>query len=179
MPIRINGINIAEEQFIEKLRSYHFEDQTTFNFSHEEIYVCKLLNENGLNLSHLKPSCIFDLDFKCIRNVLTIYDNKFKYFSKDTELIAETSNVLIVPLWNELRNWLTEKGYKMDFHYDPFFKDEKIKMGFMKPKALTGTDNILIEADGMTDLEVLYKVALEVLKYEKSNPSVPQPPSNN
>lgn len=169
MPIRKDGITISNE-VVEKLVHMTFTNTTNQYYSIEEIYLAKLINDIGFNANQIKSTYIFDVTNKCVRYVMN-QDDKIICYNDNNQLISfDHEKIFLLPTWSELRNWLKNKGFKIEFHYDPF-KDEGIKIGFMKSKFLTGTDNLIIEAQGKTDLETLYKVLLEVLKYE-NNPEV-------
>lgn len=171
MTIRINSVSIVDE-VLEKLDTLNPDNITGHDFSPEEIYLCKLLYEQGLNMNDIKTSFIIDNELNVIRLIFSIQENKIKCNESPTNIIElDFDKTSIMPLWSESRAWIKDRGFNLDFHYDPFFKDENIKMGFMKPKT-AGNDNIIIEADGKTDLEAIYKVILEVLKHQKSNPAL-------
>jgi hypothetical protein len=169
MAIRKDGIIISEE-ILEKLKSLSFSNDTNLIFTHVEIYLCKLINDLGINFEQIKPLLIFDNRSNHVRNILSFTEKEIlcKGSSPSSFISLTFDQAWILPLWEEGRQWLTQHGYKLDFHYDPVFGTENIKIGFMKSKALTGTDNIIIESEGKTDLEVLYKVLLEVIKIEKN-----------
>lgn len=164
MPIRKDGITISNE-IVEKLVNITFTNTTNQYYSIEEIYLAKLINDIGI--SQIKSSYIFDIANKCVRYVIDQSDKIICYDTMNQTIFLDIDKVFLLPTWSELRTWLKNKGFKIEFHYDPF-KDEGIKIGFMKPKFLTGTDNLIIEAQGKTDLETLYKVLLEVIKYENN-----------
>ncbi len=171
MTIRINSVSIVDE-VLEKLDTLNPENITGHNFSPEEVYLCKLLYEQGLNINDIKTSFILDNELNVIMLVLSIQQDKISCNQSPTNIIERDFNkISIMPLWSESRSWIKNKGFNLDFHYDPFFKDENIKIGFMKPKT-ADNDNVIIEADGKTDLEAIYKVILEVLKHQKSNPAL-------
>lgn len=164
MPIRKDGITISNE-IVEKLVNMTFTNTTNQYYSIEEIYLAKLINDIGIN--QMKSSYIFDIANKCVRYVIKQDEKIICYEANNQQIVLDKDKVFLLPTWSELRTWLKNKGFKIEFHYDPF-KDEEIKIGFMKPKFLTGTDNLIIEAQGKTDLETLYKVLLEVIKYENN-----------
>lgn len=164
MAIRKDGIVISDE-VAEKLISLSFTNETNQYHSIEEVYLAKLIYDSGFNFKHLKSNYIFDIANKCVRYINQYTETTLYSQNNQEKIEIEIDKVFILPNWSELREYLKVKGFKMEFHYDPF-KEINIKIGFMKPKFLTGTDNLIIEAQGKTDLETLYKVLLEVIKYE-------------
>jgi hypothetical protein len=137
-------------------------------YSVEEVYIAKVINDNGFNFNNLKSKYVFDINNKCVRTVNSYSDKSlFITDSKNNIIELDLDKVLILPTWNESRNWLKDNNFVLEFHYDPF-REGNIKIGFMKPKSFTGTDNLVIESQGKTDLEVIYKIILEVVKYENS-----------
>jgi len=168
MTIRRDGIIISNE-LLEKLKNLSFINETSSPFTTEEVYLCKLINDAGLTIEEIKPSFIFDINSKCIRKIKTINNTEVVCEEADTNINVPFERALNMPLWPEARKWIRNKGFKLDFHYDPFNDAEGIKLGFMKSKALTGSDNVIVEAEGKTDLEAIYKILLEVLKFEKEN----------
>lgn len=166
MAIRKDGIVITEE-LAEKLNMMSFSNDTNQPYSLEEVYIAKLINDNGFNFNNLRSTYIFDINSKCVK-MNTANDGSISCFnlSNGERTSLDADKCLILPTWPEVREWLKNQNFKMEFHYDPF-KDNNIKLGFMKPKFLSGTDNIVIEAQGKTDLEAIYKILLEVIKYEK------------
>jgi hypothetical protein len=166
MTIRRDGIIISSE-LLEKLKNLSFINETNVNFSTEEVYLCKLITDAGLSIAEIRPSFIFDINQKCIRKIREISNNELICEDGGSTVTVPFDKALNLPLWSEARKWIKGKGFKLDFHYDPFSEAEGIKIGFMKSRALTGTDNVILEADGRTDLEAVYKIILELLKYEK------------
>jgi hypothetical protein len=168
MTIRRDGIIISSE-LLEKLKNLSFINETSFTFTTEEVYLCKLITDAGLTIEAIRPTFIFDINQKSIRRVKDIKDNQIICEDSEGDVRIDFDKALNLPMWLEARKWIKEKGFKLDFHYDPFSDAEGIKIGFMKSRALTGTDNVIIEADGRTDLEAIYKIILEVLKYENES----------
>lgn len=167
MAIRKDGIVISDE-LLEKLNSLGFSNETNQKFTVEEIYIAKIIHDNGFNSNNLISNYIFDIENKCIRVVSSFSDKSIFFIDSDNQKNEiSLDKVLILPTWTEARNWLKNKNFIMEFHYDPF-REGNIKIGFMKPKSFTGTDNLVIESHGKTDLEVIYKIILEVIKYENS-----------
>ncbi len=169
MAIRKDGIRISEE-ILEKLKELSFSNDTELIFTNEEIYLCKLINDYGINSEEIKALLIFDDPSNYIRNVLSYTEEAIICKGSPFSPVIKVSfpNAWILPLWQEGRQWLKSHGFKLDFHYDPVFENEPVKICFTKSKALTGTDNIIIEGEGKTDLEALYKIMLEVIKLEKN-----------
>lgn len=166
MTIRRDGIVISSE-LLEKLKNLSFINDTGFTFTTEEVYLCKLITDSGLTIEEIQPSFIFDINHKCIRRIKQIKENEIICEGAEDDINVGFDKALNLPLWFEARKWIRNRGFKLDFHYDPFNDTEGIKLGFMKSRALTGTDNVILESDGRTDLEAIYKIILEVLKYEK------------
>ncbi len=166
MAIRKDGIVISDD-INEKLVNMTFTNETNQKHSIEEIYLAKLIYDNGLTFRDLKSSHVFDMSSKSVKHVNKHDDKKIYILNNGLESEIDLEKAFVLPNWNELREYLKIKGFKMEFHYDPF-KDGHIKIGFMKPKFLTGTDNFIIESHGKTDLEALYKVLLELVKYENN-----------
>lgn len=171
MAIRLDSISFSSE-LQEKLDHLSFSNDSNMPFSREEIYLGKLLKDEGFYINKDCSCFIFDIINKSIRNAFSVKNEEVLCLGSGNTLLSIPINkVIFLPVWKEARNWLHENGYNMEYHYDPFFADENIKMGFMKPKKLSGTDNLIIEAEGKTDLEVIYKVLLAALKYEKPTSS--------
>lgn len=167
MAIRKDGILISDE-LSEKLNSLGFTNETNHTYSVEEVYIAKVINDTGFSFSDLKSSYIFDVHNKCVRRVNSCNDKVICFNEINNDKIEiELDKIFILPTWFEIRQWLKNNHFVMEFHYDPF-REGHIKIGFMKPKSFTGTDNLVIEAQGKTDLEAGYKVLLEAIKYDKN-----------
>ncbi|MFN8576896.1 MAG: hypothetical protein U0354_08550 [Candidatus Sericytochromatia bacterium] len=167
MAIRKDGIVISDE-LLEKLNSLGFSNETSHKFTVEEVYIAKIIHDCGFKFEQLNSNYIFDVESKSVRTVKYSSETSI-FFSNSNNEDSEISfdKILILPTWAEAREWLKNKNFIMEFHYDPF-KEGNIKIGFMKPKSFTATDNLVIESHGKTDLEVIYKIILEVIKYENN-----------
>ncbi|GIW21418.1 MAG: hypothetical protein KatS3mg068_0425 [Candidatus Sericytochromatia bacterium] len=157
--IRLDGIVIKETP------SLDFVNNTDISFSVNEIYISKLIHEkNIISPKDMISSFAIDTEYSCIRNIISITEeNVLCKGSTDTSFVRiPFDKLILLPLWEEARTWLKNKGYLLNFHYDPIGNDEYIRIGFIKPK------NVIIEAEGKTDRECIYKIIYEVIKYENN-----------
>jgi hypothetical protein len=158
--IRLDGI------VIEDVPNINFVNLSEINFSINEIYVSRLIYETGIiSPYNINPSFVMDTEYNYIRRVISIEEKQVLCKgSTNTSFVRIPFDKLIcLPLWEECREWLKSKSFYLNFHYDPLVSEENIKIGFIKPKS------IIVEAEGKTDRECIYKVILEVVKYENKN----------
>ena len=98
MTIRKDGIIISSE-LLEKLKNLSFLNETGFTFTTEEVYLCKLITDAGLNIEEVRPSFIFDINQKCIRRVKEIKDNKVICEGSGSVNYVTFDKALNLPLW--------------------------------------------------------------------------------